>query len=431
MCVVNDELILIASERSLYVFKRAPESCLSEPQQGEGLSFQRDSSFQLIASHKSLLSNLEATVVTINAFPSKSSEYFTLVGYNNGSIGVFFLGNMENNSIHLNEIPTLLLVFQAHYPEANFPFKPLSLQLSPWTTAIGTTYLFEYFSIGSDFKIVHWGLRKQNADCEQHVVDMDMLGFHTFAIDSTDSFRYQNLKKENQQLSISLRVCPFVIQSLIPSHKFSRHCSSRGLMVSIGGMLGVLLVQQPCQLLLKFETPRSGGFVSAARSISKDYDETTGSEQVFFLLSEGNILAYSVRANAVIYQMTVPTHHAGHHPRDGKFSSSMECTPCCIHYSEPTSHLIIGYTDGTFCLCDIELEGLSIYQPSSKISPLKTFHPSDSLHTSPISFLNTISQLSPNMDGGSWLFVGDSAGNLSIWTIPNKSEPRCFALDVL
>lgn len=436
----------------MFVFSREINIDFSEaPEKYETQSPQiLNSKFELLAFHESLFSNLGATVTTLVAFPSISTEYYMFVGYDNGSIGIYFLGhlNLENTFMNLKNLPFLLLVYQAHYPELNLPFKPLCLQLSPWATGFGSTYLLEYFSIGSDFKVVHWGLRRTYKYDVEHSVDIDTLGVHKFPFGSVESSRYQHLRKENPLSLITPCICPFTIKSLAPVHKFSRHCSSRGLIVSVCGMLAIFLVQQPSRLFTTFQCPypfisASTGKVSIPRiSIAKDTrddpecgvlgdevsESDTTSEHLLFCLSEGNILAYSITTGELVFQMAVPVHvpsapvlHSLHF-MDGKLSSSKECSPCHLHFSANTSHLMIGYTDGTCCLCEFELSGLSSQSTIGQIT--QTIYLPENVHKSPITFMKTIEISSQIECKDSWLLVGDSVGFISIWMIPHQRDQR-------
>lgn len=168
--MIDDMVFMIASERSLLLFGR------------ETLVHERVPSFKLLAFHESLFTNLGAYVISLHVFQCSTTGSYLLTGYDNGSVGIFSLGNInmlldsgEPNSF--NEAPSLLLVFQAHSPDDRLPFSPLHLQLSPLSTIPGNSgYLQEFYTFGSDFKFLHWGLRKIHGKDMENSVEVEILG---------------------------------------------------------------------------------------------------------------------------------------------------------------------------------------------------------------------------------------------------------------
>lgn len=51
-------------------------------------------------------------------------------------------------------------------------------------------------------------------------------------------------------------ICPFEISTFSPLEKFSKHCSNHSLMISFGGMLAVVIIQQPSKLLFTYQSPQ-------------------------------------------------------------------------------------------------------------------------------------------------------------------------------
>jgi hypothetical protein len=58
-----------------------------------------------------------------------------------------------------------------------------------------------------------------------------------------------------QYKSIPIFLLPFSTSTFRPEEKFSRHCSQKAVMCAVGGMLGVVLVQQPSKLLRSYISP--------------------------------------------------------------------------------------------------------------------------------------------------------------------------------
>lgn len=120
--------------------------------------------FNLVASFESIFSNLGTNVVSFHLMSSLYNfNQVILIGYENGSIGVYNPGTLFSQTItETYESPALLLVFQAHTPTTSSPFFPITIQESPWKTIYGNVYMTEFFTIGNDQEIIHWGLRQKN-----------------------------------------------------------------------------------------------------------------------------------------------------------------------------------------------------------------------------------------------------------------------------
>ena len=80
----------------------------------------------------------------------------------------------------ITEPPSLVFLFQAHIPRKKSPFQAVQLQTCPWATLPGHAYLTEFFTMGNDFKVVHWGVRckfgTNEIDLLKNSFDVDMLG---------------------------------------------------------------------------------------------------------------------------------------------------------------------------------------------------------------------------------------------------------------
>jgi hypothetical protein len=154
------------------------------------------------------------------------------------------------------------------------------------------------------------------------------------------------------------------------------------------------------------------------------------SEKVLFLLLDGNIVAHSIKTGMIIFQMSAI------HPRDddtvrhpqpflslkGAIVSLNYHEPCCLHYSERTSHIVVGYSDGAVCFFTFEIPPA---EPQSLIPSSTYLLDTNSCHTSPITFLSTIPILDHSSQPlSSWLLVGDSMGTLSIWRVPQAANRR-------
>ena len=103
---------------------------------------------------------------------------FLCVAFSNGYIGVYECGNMfsrhcyrpPNDSFDVDsrdsdefdgDPPTPVVFFKAHSPLNNSPYLSAQVEASPWQTVPGELYVLEFFSIGSDYKLCHWGLRRR------------------------------------------------------------------------------------------------------------------------------------------------------------------------------------------------------------------------------------------------------------------------------
>jgi hypothetical protein len=189
--IINDTAFLVASDRSLMLFSQERATSITVPvgdeihdnffRNGEGF-------FKLTSFHESLFTNLGAIVITLQIFMcNDGSDFFLLVGYDNGSVGVFSLGHefLDSNGFALcKQSPFLVLVFPAHSPLPSSPFSPVALQYCPWSSVPGSVYLMEFYTIGNDFKVNHWGLRKERTDptmdlLHQPVMHVDILGVRT------------------------------------------------------------------------------------------------------------------------------------------------------------------------------------------------------------------------------------------------------------
>jgi hypothetical protein len=76
-----------------------------------------------------------------------------------------------------------------------------------------------------------------------------------FPLDSVEHSRYAKQKRKSPRHFIKPSLCLFPIQEFA-LQKFTRHCSTHGLVVAIGGMLAFLMIQQPSKLLLSFQPPQ-------------------------------------------------------------------------------------------------------------------------------------------------------------------------------
>jgi hypothetical protein len=172
--MVDDTVFMIASQKSLLLFGRETSS----PHH----LYERNPSFKLLALHESLFTNFGACVISLHVFQCADFGSYLLTGYDNGSIGIFSLGNinmfLDNGELNsFSQAPSLLLVFQAHSPDSRLPFSPLHIQLSPLSIIPGDSdYLREFYTFGSDFKIIHWGLRTCHREAMENSVEVDILG---------------------------------------------------------------------------------------------------------------------------------------------------------------------------------------------------------------------------------------------------------------
>jgi hypothetical protein len=179
---VDDTVFLTASERSLFLFGRGTTGCNTRGDAPSHPLFEMDPSFKLLAFHESLFTNLGACVLSLHVFQSPDFSSYLFAAYDNGTVGIFSLGNinmyLENGELNsFSQAPSLLLVFQAHSPDLRLPFCPLRLQLSPLSVIPGTSkYLREFYTFGSDFKILHWGLRTCHKEGMCNSVEVDILG---------------------------------------------------------------------------------------------------------------------------------------------------------------------------------------------------------------------------------------------------------------
>jgi hypothetical protein len=197
--IVNDTVFLVAADQSLLLFSQesaTPFSPTAIPvQDGGNQHFLNEKSvFKMTAFYESLFRNLGTVVVTLQIFMSNDGDdYFLLVGYDNGSIGVLSLGDDFLDSrgfATCNRTPSLLLVFPAHTPQPSSPFSPVAFQRCPWSTVPGSVYTLEFYTIGNDFKISHWGLRGESMNQtlefrSQPAMQIDHLGVRSLLIDST------------------------------------------------------------------------------------------------------------------------------------------------------------------------------------------------------------------------------------------------------
>lgn len=80
----------------------------------------------------------------------------------------------------ITEPPPMVLSFQAHSPLSPSPFRAVQLSLCPWSSLPGSVYSVEFFSIGNDYKLVHWGIRckndSQEVDLLRNAFEVDVLG---------------------------------------------------------------------------------------------------------------------------------------------------------------------------------------------------------------------------------------------------------------
>jgi hypothetical protein len=107
-------------------------------------------------------------------------------------------------------------------------------------------------------------------------------------------------------------------------------------------------------------------------------------------------------------------------PREGNDVFLKLSEPCLVHLSTNSGQVIVGYSDGAICLFNVELVDdnykLQSLVPNSYRLQL--------CHSSPISFLTTLPIPGSSSVQGSWLFVGDNAGVISVWVIPKNDIPR-------
>jgi hypothetical protein len=104
---------------------------------------------------------------------------FLSVTFSNGYVGIYECGEVFTSKCHRSpkdegvnndsfdgdevdsEPPTPVAFFKAHSPLTSSPYVSTLLRKCPWQTVPGEVYEFEFFSLGSDYKICHWGLRKR------------------------------------------------------------------------------------------------------------------------------------------------------------------------------------------------------------------------------------------------------------------------------
>jgi hypothetical protein len=166
-------------------------------------------------------------------------------------------------------------------------------------------------------------------------------------------------------------------------------------------------------------------------SVSLSIEVQPRSEEVFFLLSDGMVVAHSVRTGKLIFQLPV-VHPPVENPAPqsqsllslkGALVSLNYHEPCCIHYSELSHHLIVGYSDGAVCVFAFQIPpfGSDDLHPQSLIPTSIVLLDTKSCHTSPITFLATIPMRDRSSHPhSSWLLVGDNLGTLSIWRVPRR-----------
>lgn len=174
------------------------------------------SSFQFVANYDHLFT--PSSIVTSLKLVGKPGAQLMLISYNDGNVAAYVMGGrlsrpvtapephvlesvvihaetvaqpIEENKINkkrkkirrdddITEPPSLVLSFQAHTPHSPSPFKAVQLQTCPWNT-LPNAYVVEFFTIGNDFKLVHWGVRCKygggmEVDMLKNSFDVDVLG---------------------------------------------------------------------------------------------------------------------------------------------------------------------------------------------------------------------------------------------------------------
>ena len=94
-------------------------------------------------------------------------------------------------------------------------------------------------------------------------------------MDSVDEANLATTAAKNSKRNrIEQCLCPFEIPDGLPARRFSRHCSPRAMMCTVGGMLAIVMVQQPGKVLVTYKSPHSS---MLSHSIGHVYVEEEGS----------------------------------------------------------------------------------------------------------------------------------------------------------
>ncbi len=94
---------------------------------------------------------------------SSADSRICLVNFSDGYIGLYDCHDIFTND-EIDNITGLtpLLYFRAHFPRKHTPFASIQLQICPWQTLPGSNvYLLEFFTVGNDHHLVHWGFRRK------------------------------------------------------------------------------------------------------------------------------------------------------------------------------------------------------------------------------------------------------------------------------
>jgi hypothetical protein len=177
------------------------------------------SSFQFVANYDQLLS--PSGNVTSLKLVGEPGVQLMLISYSDGNVMAYVMGgrllrpvtalesvdealevgaaaaeeqpknssrrNKKHNKIRrdddISEPPSKVLSFLAHTPHAPSPFHSVQIQTCPWRTLPGASYMVEFFTIGNDFKLVHWGVRCKyggtEVDMLKNSFDIDVMGVST------------------------------------------------------------------------------------------------------------------------------------------------------------------------------------------------------------------------------------------------------------
>ena len=107
-----------------------------------------------------------------------ATSNFLCTTFTNGYIGIYECGDMFSSKCYrpsqdkadyhdsfdgddLDGEPEPVAFFKAHSPLSSSPFLSTQVQACPWQTVPGNVYALEVFSLGSDYKLCHWGLRRR------------------------------------------------------------------------------------------------------------------------------------------------------------------------------------------------------------------------------------------------------------------------------